>query len=411
MFTIKEIKARQILDSRGNPTIEVDLTLLSGSVGRASVPSGASVGSKEYVELRDNDYSHYMGKGVLKAIENINTKITPKIMNRLFESQQELDLTLIKLDGTKTKSNLGANAILAISIAFAKAAALQMKLHLFQFINGDKYSLRLPIPMLNVINGGVHADNNIDIQEFMIVPYADSFARAMEMASLVFHRLKENLKKLGFSTNVGDEGGFAPDLGSTEKVLDILSETIEKTGLSLGTDIKLALDIAANEILVDNKYYFKNQNTYYNSEQMVLYYEKLIKSYHICSIEDPMAENDLEGWRLITSSIGNIVQIVGDDLFVTNTEIFSSGIKKGLANSILIKMNQIGTLTETLEAIDVAYQNNYDVIVSHRSGETEDTTIAHLAVGVGSKYIKAGSICRTERVCKYNEILRIAELI
>lgn len=409
MFTVQRVKARQILDSRGNPTVEVDLALSSGAFSRAAVPSGASVGSREAIELRDDNKNIYVGKGVLGAVKNVNTIIAARILNKNFAEQKIFDAALIDLDGTETKELLGANAILAVSIAFAKAAASQMNINLFQLISQNRYPVKMPTPMLNLINGGAHADNPIDIQEFMIVPKADNISSSLEIAAAVFHNLKSTLKKMGHSTNVGDEGGFAPNLRSTEQVLDILSESILKSGLILGENVEIALDIAATELFKGSFYHLKGEKTKLNSAEFAQYHKKLIDTYQICSIEDPMAENDLEGWKIVTDLIGNKVQLVGDDIFVTNKSILEQGIKKGLANALLVKMNQVGTLTETLQAVDLAYQNGYEAVVSHRSGETEDTTIAHLAVGIGSKYIKAGSICRTDRVCKYNELLRISE--
>ena len=409
MFVIKSLKARQILDSRGNPTVEVDLSLACGAFGRAAVPSGASVGSKEALELRDDNSLLYFGKGVLGAVANVNELIKDYIIGKRFDSQKSFDQSLIALDGTSAKAILGANAILAVSIAFAKASANQLNVNLFELISNNRYTQKMPMPMMNFINGGVHADNMIDIQEFMIVPKATSIAESLEIAAVVFQHLKASLKKMGHSTNVGDEGGFAPNLKSTEETLEVLATAIIKSGFALGREVGIALDIAASELFINGFYHLKGEKKKLSSEQFAIYHQKLIEKYNICSIEDPMAENDLAGWKIVTDLIGDKVQIVGDDIFVTNKNIFEQGIKKGLANALLVKMNQVGTLTETLQAVDMAYSNGYETIVSHRSGETEDTTIAHLAVGIGSKYIKAGSICRTDRVCKYNELLRIAE--
>jgi len=411
MFSIKSVMARQILDSRGNPTVEVELILFSGAFGRAAVPSGASVGSKEAYELRDNNPNIYAGNGVLRAVNNVNTVIANCIINKNYNSQKDFDYQLIALDQTEKKEVLGANAILAVSIAFAKAMAVQMNINLFELISNNGYSKKMPMLMLNLINGGVHADNLIDFQEFMIVPKSRDISISLEMAAAVFCNLKSILKTMGHTTNVGDEGGFAPNLHSTHQVLDILSESILKAGLMLGKEIEIALDIAGTELFKDNFYHLKGENIKLNSDDFAHYCKKLIDSYQICSIEDPMAENDFKGWKIITDLIGNKIQLVGDDVFVTNKIILKDGIAQGLANALLVKMNQVGTLTETLQAVDLAYKHGYETIVSHRSGETEDTTIAHLAVGVGSKYIKAGSICRTDRVCKYNELLRISEYL
>ena len=409
MFVVRSIKARQILDSRGKPTVEVDLSLASGAFGRAAAPSGASVGSKEALELRDDTSTLYFGKGVLGAVANVNNLIKNHIVDKCFDSQQSFDHALIALDGTSAKEILGANAILAVSVAFAKAAANQLNINLFELISNNRYTKKMPTPMMNFINGGVHADNMIDIQEFMIVPRSKDIAESLEVAAVVFYNLKAALKKMGHSTNVGDEGGFAPNLKSTEEVLDVLAEAIVKSGFALGREVGMALDVAASELFINGFYHLKGEKMKLSSEEFAIYHQKLVKKYNICSIEDPMAENDLYGWKVVTDLIGDKVQIVGDDIFVTNKSILEHGIKKGLANALLVKMNQVGTLTETLQAVDTAYSNDYEAIVSHRSGETEDTTIAHLAVGIGSKYIKAGSICRTDRACKYNELLRIAE--
>ena len=407
---VKKVRARQILDSRGNPTVEVDLELASGHFGRASVPSGASVGSREALELRDLDNLVYNGNGVLKAVNNVNKAIASEIEGCEYLSQSELDCALNNLDGTKNKSVLGSNAILAVSIAFAKSVAAAGNIPLFKLIarlSGN--NVQMPIPMLNIVNGGVHADNSLDIQEFMIIPKLETISSCLEAASSVFQNLKSLLKKRGYSTNVGDEGGFAPNFKSAIEALDAISESILKSGLEKQIDI--ALDIAASELFDSNYYCLKGENLKLTSQEFANYQQNLIDSYSIVSIEDSMAENDLIGWKLITDLIGHKAMLVGDDIFVTNEALLRSGIQKGLANALLVKMNQVGTLTETIDAVKLACANDYKTIVSHRSGETEDTTISHLAVGIGSKYIKAGSICRTDRVCKYNELLRISEIL
>lgn len=406
---IVEVKAREILDSRGNPTVEADLLLEDGSFGRAAVPSGASTGEKEAVELRDNDPKRYMGKGVSQAVKNVNEVIAPEVIGKNAFSQKEIDKLLIDLDGTENKSKLGANAILAVSLACAKAAANCNKTPFYKYIaKEDNYIL--PIPLMNILNGGLHADNNVDIQEFMIMPIgASNFKEALRVASEVFHNLKSILKAKGLSTSVGDEGGFAPNLDSNREALDVIIKAIEKAGYTPGKDISLALDAAASSFYKEGKYLLEAENRNMSSDEMISFYEELIDNYPIISLEDGLDEGDWPGWDNLTKRLGNKIQIVGDDLFVTNTKIFSKGIKKHIANSILIKVNQIGTLSETLEAIEMAKMNNYTAIVSHRSGETEDTTIAHIAVGTNAGQIKTGSVTRTDRVAKYNELLRIEE--
>jgi enolase len=404
---IKQIRAREILDSRGNPTVEADVLLEDGSFARAAVPSGASTGEKEAVELRDQDKSRYMGKGVLKAVENVNNIIAPKLIGKNAISQKEIDKYLIDLDGTENKSKLGANAILSVSLAVAKAAAVSKNTPLYKYLGEEKANV-LPIPLMNILNGGMHADNNVDIQEFMIMPIgAASFKEALRMGSEVFHNLKSILKSKKLNTAVGDEGGFAPDLDSNSEALDVIVEAIKKAGHEPGKDIMLALDAAASSFYKNGKYIFEGKEN--TAEDMIAYYKELIEKYPIVSIEDGLDEADWDGWDKMTKELGDKIQIVGDDLFVTNPKIFAEGIKKHIANSILIKVNQIGTLSETLEAIEMAKANNYSAVVSHRSGETEDTTIAHIAVGTSAGQIKTGSVTRTDRVAKYNELLRIEE--
>ncbi len=409
---ISKIKGREIMDSRGNPTVEVDVTLEDGSLGRAAVPSGASTGVHEAVELRDGDKARYMGKGVSKAVNNVNTEIAEKVAGLDAADQEGLDKTLIDLDGTANKGRLGANAILGVSLAAAKAVAVSKGIPLFQYIGGEGANM-LPVPMLNVINGGEHADNNVDIQEFMIMPVgAPSFKEALRMSAEVFHNLKGILKSKGYSTSVGDEGGFAPNLKSNEEAVEVILEAVEKAGYKAGTDIKIALDPASSEFFENGKYVLNAEATPEKTpEEMADFYVNWINKYPIVSIEDGMAEDDWDGWKDITEKAGDKIQIVGDDLFVTNTERLKQGIDKGIANSILIKVNQIGTLTETLAAIKMAKDAGYTAIMSHRSGETEDTTIAHLAVATSVGQIKTGSTSRTDRVCKYNELLRIEETL
>lgn len=412
MSTIKAIQAREILDSRGNPTVEADVILSSGAIGRASVPSGASTGSREALELRDHDPKRYLGKGVLKAVANIETIIQPALQGQAAEDQQKIDEIMLALDGTENKSKLGANAILAVSLATAKAAALDNHLPLYRYLGGDDGPYTLPVPMMNIINGGAHADNNVDIQEFMVMPIgAPSFKEALRYGTEVFHALKKLLHQRKLSTAVGDEGGFAPDLPSNQAALDIILQAIEQAGFKAGKDIYLALDVASSEFYRDGSYQLTSENKRLTSEQFADYLAQWVKQYPIVSIEDGMAENDWTGWRHLTQLLGKKIQLVGDDLFVTNTKILQEGIAKGVANSILIKLNQIGTLTETLAAIGLARQAGYTTIISHRSGETEDTTIADLVVATAAGQIKTGSLCRTDRIAKYNQLLRVeAEL-
>ncbi len=406
MAKIKKVLAREILDSRGNPTVEADIILDNGILGRAAVPSGASTGEKEALELRDGDKKRYLGKGVLKAVSNINTLIASKIKG-LTPDFQNLDALLIKLDGTENKSQLGANAILAVSLAVAKAAASSKKQPLYKFLGGEKAKI-LPIPLMNILNGGMHADNNLDIQEFMIMPVgAPAFSEALRYATEVFHHLKSLLKSKGLSTSVGDEGGFAPNLNSNEEALGLILQAIEKAGYEPGRDVYLALDCAASSFYQDGAY--KVENSRKNSTDLINIYENWRNRYPILSIEDGLSEHDWTGWQEMTQRLGSKLQLVGDDIFVTNPKIFKKGIAKKLGNAILIKVNQIGTLSETLETIGIAKKNKYKAVISHRSGETEDTTIAHLAVATGSGQIKTGSLSRTDRICKYNELLRIEE--
>ena len=411
MSAILDIIAREIIDSRGNPTVEVDVLLESGITGRASVPSGASTGKHEAVELRDGDKSRYHGKGVLKAVNAINNEISQNILGYNALDQNSIDNFLIELDGTENKSRLGANAILGVSLAVAKASALELELPLFRYLGGVNANC-LPMPMMNIINGGAHADNAIDIQEFMIVPVgAESFSQALRMGSEVFHSLKGVLAKAGHSTNVGDEGGFAPNLSGSKEALDFVMKGIEAAGYKPGEDIALALDVAATELYKSGKYHFKGEKLELDADGVVEYFEKLSKNYPIVSIEDAMSEDDFNGWRALTSSLGDSIQIVGDDLFVTNPIRLVEGIETGMANSILIKLNQIGTLTETIETVTTALRNSYSAIISHRSGETEDTTIADLAVALNAGQIKTGAPSRSDRVAKYNQLLRIEEML
>jgi enolase len=410
MSEIVDIYAREILDSRGNPTVEVEVYLESGAMGRAAVPSGASTGEREALELRDGDKSRYLGKGVQKAVDNVNEVITEALIGWEASDQAGIDRKLLELDGTDFKSNLGANALLGVSMACAKAAAEDAGLPLYQYLGGAN-AKELPLPMMNIINGGAHADNNVDIQEFMIMPAgAPSFREALRMGAEIFHALKKVLKGKGYNTAVGDEGGFAPDLKSNEEALQVIMEAIKAAGYTPGEDILLALDVASSELFKNGKYLLENEaKPEKTAAEMVDFYEDLVNRYPIISIEDGMAENDWEGWKLLTDRLGKRIQIVGDDLFVTNTKILKEGIEKGIANSILIKVNQIGTLTETLEAIEMAKRAGYTTVISHRSGETEDTTLADLAVAVNAGQIKTGSLCRTDRVCKYNQLLRIED--
>ncbi|MCZ6512466.1 MAG: phosphopyruvate hydratase [Nitrospinae bacterium] len=412
MSEIIGVQARQILDSRGNPTVEVDVYLEDGLMGRASVPSGASTGSREAIELRDGNPKVYLGKGVQKAIKNVNVKIAPELVGIEVTEQALIDKLMIEIDGTKNKSKLGANAMLGVSLAVAKAAAHDLDLPLFKYIGGTN-ACEMPVPMMNVLNGGSHADNNVDIQEFMIMPVgAKSFSEALRMGTEVFHHLKSVLKKKKYNTAVGDEGGFAPDLKSNAEAIEVLIQAVKNAGYKIEKDILLALDVAASELYSNKKYTLAaEKNARLSSGEMVAYLEKLVKKYPIVSVEDGLAENDWKGWKQLTDKVGNRTQLVGDDIFVTNTEILAKGIKEGIANSILIKVNQIGTLTETLAAVEMAKRAEYTAVISHRSGETEDTTIADIAVAVNAGQIKTGSLCRTDRVAKYNQLLRIEETL
>jgi enolase len=409
---IADIIGREILDSRGNPTIEVDVTLENGVMGRAAVPSGASTGEHEAVELRDGDKSRYGGKGVRNAVEHVNNTIAEELTGYDAVQQADIDTIMIHLDGTPTKSKLGANAILGVSLAAAKAAALSLKMPLYRYIGGTNAKV-LPVPMMNILNGGKHADNNVDIQEFMIVPAAaPSFAEALRTGTEVFHALKAVLKGKGYNTAVGDEGGFAPNLKSNEEAVEVILEAIGKAGYTAGKDVFLALDPASSEFFENGRYVFqKSDKSSKTPEAMVKYYESWVRQYPIISIEDGMAENDWDGWKLMTDTLGKKIQLVGDDLFVTNTEFLKKGIDLGVANSILIKVNQIGTLTETLNAIDMARRAGYTSVISHRSGETEDVTIADIAVATNAGQIKTGSASRTDRIAKYNQLLRIEEAL
>lgn len=407
MSRIVDVRARQVLDSRGNPTVEAEVYLESGATGRGIVPSGASTGENEALELRDGNTHYYLGKSVLKAVDNINSVIAKELIGLDIEHQAELDELLIELDGTENKSNLGANAILAVSMAFARASAQERGIPLFKYLGGEQGRV-LPAPLMNIINGGVHADNNLDLQEFMIIPvFGDEFNETLRCGVEIYHTLKKVLKEKGFSTNVGDEGGFAPSLGSNREALDLIMEAIERANYKPGEDVLLALDAASSEFYENGKYLVEGKEL--TSDQLVDYYESLIKEYPIISIEDPMAENDWEGWKLITQRLGDKVQLVGDDLFTTNPKLLEKGIEEGIANSILIKLNQIGTVSETLDTIRLAQENGYTYIISHRSGETEDTFIAHLAVATNSGQIKTGAPARGERTAKYNELLRIED--
>ncbi len=413
MTTIIDIFAREILDSRGNPTIEVDVALEGGAMGRAAVPSGASTGEHEAVELRDGDDARYKGKGVLQAVKNVNDIIADEVIGEDATEQTLIDKILIELDGTPNKAKLGANATLAVSLATAKAAAEAFSLPLYQYIGGSNAKV-LPVPMMNILNGGMHADNNVDLQEFMIMPAgAPNFSEALRMGVETFHSLKGVLKKKGYNTAVGDEGGFAPDLKSNEEALQVIMEAIEKAGYKAGKEIFIALDPAASSFyLADKKVYnLASEKKKLNSEEMVDYYANLVEKYPITSIEDGMAEDDWDGWKLMTKKLGKKIQLVGDDLFVTNTKRLKKGIDLGVCNSILIKLNQIGTLTETLDAIEMAKTASYTAVVSHRSGETEDSTIADVVVATNAGQIKTGSACRTDRICKYNQLLRIEETL
>jgi len=409
MTSIEYVFAREILDSRGNPTIEVDVGLAGGVLGRAAVPSGASTGVHEALEMRDGETTRYSGKGVTKAIENVNDIIAPEIIDLDSVDQVYIDTKLIELDGTENKSKLGANAILGVSLACARAAAEALELSLYQYIGGVS-ARTLPVPMMNVLNGGSHADNNVDFQEFMLVPVgAPNFSEALRMGAETFHVMKKLLREKGYSTGVGDEGGFAPNLGSNEEAIQVVIEAIEKANYEPGKDIAIALDPAASEFFKDGKYHVKGDGKVFSSEQMTEYWAGWVDKYPIVSLEDGLAEDDWDGWAKLTAAVGDRVQIVGDDIFVTNETRLRRGIESGVGNSILIKLNQIGTLTETLQTIETAKCAGYTNVISHRSGETEDTTIAHLAVATNAGQIKTGSLCRSERVAKYNELIRIEE--
>ncbi|MES2589044.1 MAG: phosphopyruvate hydratase [Bacteroidota bacterium] len=409
MSKIVKIVGRQILDSRGNPTVEVDVHTSNGFMGRAAVPSGASTGIHEAVELRDNDVNIYMGKGVTRAVKNVNTEISDNLLGMSVFDQSALDRKLINLDGTEIKSRLGANAILGTSLAIARAGALESRLPLYKYIGGVGANT-MPIPMMNILNGGSHADNLIDIQEFMVMPIgATSFSHGLRMGTEIFHHLKKVLSSKGLSTNVGDEGGFAPNLGSNDEAIELVIQAIEKAGYRAGEDVYIALDAASSEFYKNGKYIFESTGDEMSSSQMVDYWANWCSKYPIISIEDGLAEDDWAGWKMLTEKIGNKVQLVGDDLFVTNTKRLSRGIKEGIANSILVKVNQIGSLTETIDAVQMATKNSYTSVMSHRSGETEDSTIADLAVALNCGQIKTGSASRSDRMAKYNQLLRIEE--
>ena len=410
MLNILETRARQILDSRGNPTVEAEVLLADGGIGRAAVPSGASTGEHEAVELRDGDIERYLGKGVLKAVEKVNGEIADALANMDASDQRALDQKMIELDGTPTKGRLGANAILAVSMAAARASAASFGLPLYRYLGGAGANL-LPCPMMNILNGGAHADNNVDFQEFMVMPVgAESFSEALRWGVEIFHTLKGVLKKRGYNTAVGDEGGFAPSVKSNVEAIDVVLEAIQQAGYKPGDEVAIALDPAASEFYRDGKYVFtKSDKSVKSSEEMVRFWAKWVRDYPIVSLEDGLAEDDWEGWQMLTKEVGSKIQLVGDDLFVTNTERLQEGIDRGVANSILIKVNQIGTVSETLDAIDLARRNGYTSVISHRSGETEDTFIADLAVATGVGQIKTGSASRTDRIAKYNQLLRIEE--
>ena len=413
MSYIEDVYAREILDSRGNPTVEVEVILEDGSFGMAAVPSGASTGEYEAVELRDDDKDRYLGKGVLKAVQNVNEIIANEIIGLDATEQPYIDKVMIELDGTPNKSKLGANAILGVSMAVAKAAAEAVGLPLYQYLGGVNAKV-LPVPMMNILNGGQHADNNVDIQEFMIAPAgASEFSEALRMGAEIFHNLKKVLNKKKYNTAVGDEGGFAPDLKSNEEALQVILEAIKQAGYKAGEDVLICLDPASSEFYDKEKglYILSSENRELSGDEMVAYYENWVKNYPIISIEDGLAENDWESWKIMTERLGDKIQLVGDDLFVTNTEKLSRGISEGVANSILIKLNQIGTITETLEAIEMAHKAGYTTVISHRSGETEDSTIADLAVAVNAGQIKTGSASRSDRIAKYNQLLRIEDML
>jgi enolase len=410
MTQIDDLHAREILDSRGNPTVEADVVLVGGVMGRAAVPSGASTGEHEAVELRDGDPKRFGGKGVLKAVNNVNDLIAPELKGKDALDQTGIDRRLIELDGSPNKSHLGANALLAVSLATARAAAASQRLPLYRYLGGAEANT-LPVPMMNIINGGAHADNNVDFQEFMIVPVgAERFSEALRMGAEIFHTLKSVLKKKGYATSVGDEGGFAPNLKSNEEAIETILDAIEQAGYEIRTDVLLALDPAASEFYDDESYVFKKSDgRKLSSEQMISFWKEWADKYPIISIEDGMAENDWDGWKALTDKIGQSIQLVGDDLFVTNTKFLKKGIERGVANSILIKVNQIGTLTETLECIELAKSHGRTSVISHRSGETEDSFIADLAVATNAGQIKTGSLSRSDRIAKYNQLLRIEE--
>lgn len=411
MAKIAELRAREILDSRGNPTVEVDVILDSGTVGRAAVPSGASTGSREAVELRDGDPKRYGGKGVLRAVANVRGEIRRRVRGMIVEDQEKLDHALIDLDGTENKSRLGANAILGVSLAAVRAASREHGMALFRWLGGE-HAVTLPVPQMNIINGGVHADNNLDFQEFMIVPLgAPSFSEALRYAAEVFHALKKVLHERKLSTAVGDEGGFAPDLPGHEAALEIILEAVARAGFRAGQDVGLALDPASSEFFRDGRYQLDSEHRKLSSGELADYLARLVDRYPIISIEDGMAENDWEGWKILTRKLGSRVQVVGDDIFVTDTRILRKGIHEGIGNSVLIKVNQIGTLTETFAAINMAVDAGYSAVVSHRSGETEDTSIADIAVGSRATQIKTGSLSRSDRLAKYNQLLRIEETL
>ena len=411
MAVIVDVYGREILDSRGNPTVEVEVTLEDGAFGRAAVPSGASTGAFEAVELRDGDKSRYLGKGVTKAVENVNSVLGPELVGMEASDQVAIDQLMLELDGTENKGKLGANAILGVSLAVAKAQADSVGLPLYQYIGGVA-AQDLPVPMMNILNGGAHADNNVDIQEFMIMPVgAESFAQALRMGAEVFHSLKKVLQDKGLNTAVGDEGGFAPNLSSNVQAIEVILQANEAAGYTPGDEVSIALDVASTEMFADGKYNFAGEGIQRNTDEMIEFYAELIKKYPIVSIEDPLSEDEWDSWQKLTSALGSKVQLVGDDLFVTNTKRLSKGIEQGVANSILIKVNQIGTLTETLQAIEMAKKAGYTAVVSHRSGETEDTTIADIVVGVNAGQIKTGAPSRTDRVAKYNQLLRIEDML
>ena len=406
MTKIKDIIGREVLDSRGNPTVEVDVILEDDTLGRAMVPSGASTGEREALELRDGDNARYLGKGVLKAVHNVNTILRDNLIGMDASNQRELDYKMIELDGTETKSNIGANAILGVSMAAMKASALLKGLPLYRYIGEGNL---LPVPMMNIINGGAHADNKLDFQEFMIIPQADTIKERVRIGAEVFHNLKSVLKEKGLATSVGDEGGFAPNLESNSEGFELIIKAITKAGYVPGKDVMLGIDVAASEFYKDGKYVLEGENRSLTTEELVSFYEELVNKYPIISIEDPVDENDWEGFRLITERLGDRIQLVGDDLFVTNKKCLQKGIDNHAGNAILLKVNQIGTITETLETIELARTHGYKTVISHRSGETEDTTIADLAVALNLGQIKTGSLSRTDRICKYNQLMRIEE--